>query len=96
MSKKRRTKREKIQASLRREIQFTKSGTYSFTLPSSNTPVATTISSNLPRPVNVRTYTHVVTDVRKTLITTSALLILNYALSILVQNHILRIPYLGF
>lgn len=90
MSKKRQTRKEKLVAQSRRE---------------SITPPQYSISSFINAPkkefsptisAKPHSYAYVITDTQHTLIITLVILLLNSLAYVLLQKHVINIPFLGF
>lgn len=92
MSKKRRTKKEKMITQIRREslpqITYTFDSSVIIENKRENASSETKISKG--------GYSYVLKDVRKTLIVTSLLVVLNLGFYFLLQNKIISVPFIGF
>lgn len=94
MSKKRRTMKEKLASSARKQTQSPATYSLSSVLKTSvplvekNNPVIIKSANN--------NYSYVTLDARNTFFITSLLLVVNIFLAVLLQNRIIKLPFLGF
>jgi hypothetical protein len=93
MSKKRRTKKEKLIAGSRRVITQNSSGAYSL---SSEDQIASNITQIKPIRNSSSAYSYVIADSQKTVFIVSLLIAINLLLSFLLQKQLLRFPFFGF
>lgn len=91
MSKKRRTKKEKLIAQERRESQ----PTFTYSLNTSFPEKTETIKPTHSVEKNTHNYSYVLTDVRKTIIVIASILTVNTILYFVMQSNIVSIPFIG-
>lgn len=89
MSKKRRTKKEKIIAQVRRESQPQFTYSLNTSLPEKQEVIQTTLVS----PKNTHDYSYVLKDVKKTILITACILAFNTIVYFVLQSHIVSIPF---
>lgn len=90
MSKKRQTRKEKLVAQSRRETSTSPQYSISSFVNSPKKDFSPIIS---PKP---HSYAYVITDTQHTLIVTLVILLLNSLAYVLLQKHVINLPFLGF
>lgn len=103
MSKRKKTRQQKIIADLRRQVHITKKTTTDTTLQSAyeDRPYVVPEKFTPPKNISMQTYsapyehTHLQKDVRKTMILTSSIVACELLLFFLVQNRIVSLPFVN-
>lgn len=95
MSKKRKTKKEKMRSIVRQNSHFTESSPV-YSIETNSLPSQEITKDFSQKYSNTFHYAYVLRDARQTFLVTSCLFAMSLILYFLIQNHVLNLKFLGY